>query len=280
MKYYSIFRKIKSPEGYFGSEITKPGPVISFLYSFFSHAIFVCMDEKFFDLKKDKQDRIINAALRCFALHGYKHASTDEIVAAAGVSKGLLFHYFGSKNGLYLFLCDYGSRYVQLSLRTEIKQPSTEYFELQEQLLRVENIITEKYPYMLLFLDSSVTERTPDAIEAVKAAGSGWRDAYGEIGSVTQPPIFMSREDASRLLQMIRYTKKSLLYSLLAQAMPEEASAEKTSEKKTSAKSKVSVSPVLPISDNSTPEDFRFFDSHEYNAEILRYFEMLRRMTV
>ena len=35
------------------------------------------MNSKFFDVKKDKQDAIINAALKTFALKGYKDASTD-----------------------------------------------------------------------------------------------------------------------------------------------------------------------------------------------------------
>ena len=38
------------------------------------------MNEKFFDLKKEKQDRMINAALKIFAKNGYRHASTDDMV--------------------------------------------------------------------------------------------------------------------------------------------------------------------------------------------------------
>ena len=38
------------------------------------------MNSKFFDLKKEKQDRMINGALKVFAMQGYRHASTDEIV--------------------------------------------------------------------------------------------------------------------------------------------------------------------------------------------------------
>ncbi len=45
------------------------------------------MNEKFFDLKKEKQDRMVNAALKVFAIHGYGHASTDDIVKEAGISK-------------------------------------------------------------------------------------------------------------------------------------------------------------------------------------------------
>ena len=76
------------------------------------------MNEKFFDLKKEKQDRMINGALKVFAASGYAHASTDEIVKEAGISKGLLFHYFISKLGLYTFVYDYSVRYLLLELST------------------------------------------------------------------------------------------------------------------------------------------------------------------
>lgn len=63
------------------------------------------MNEKFFDLKKEKQDRMINAALKVFAENGFRRASTDEMVKEAGISKGLLFHYLSARPGcmnLYL----------------------------------------------------------------------------------------------------------------------------------------------------------------------------------
>ena len=58
------------------------------------------VNEKFWDLKKSKQDNMINGSLKVFAAGGFRHASTDEIVAEAEVSKGLLFHYFYSKAGV------------------------------------------------------------------------------------------------------------------------------------------------------------------------------------
>lgn len=56
---------------------------------------------KFLELDKLKQDRIINAAMKEFALKGYKNASTNEIVKEAGISKGLLFHYFTNKKAYF-----------------------------------------------------------------------------------------------------------------------------------------------------------------------------------
>ncbi|ATW23524.1 hypothetical protein DCMF_00800 [Candidatus Formimonas warabiya] len=53
-----------------------------------------------------KRERVIDAALKEFS-KGYMAANTDVIVKEAGISKGLLFHYFGSKRGLFLFLIKY-----------------------------------------------------------------------------------------------------------------------------------------------------------------------------
>ena len=49
------------------------------------------MNEKFFDLKKEKQDRMINASLKVFAMNGYAHASTDDIVVRLESVRGYCF---------------------------------------------------------------------------------------------------------------------------------------------------------------------------------------------
>ena len=56
-----------------------------------AHNTEVQMNEKFFDLAREKQDRMINGAIEVFAKNGYKHASTDDMVKTVGVSKGLWF---------------------------------------------------------------------------------------------------------------------------------------------------------------------------------------------
>ena len=65
------------------------------------------MNEQFFHLPEEKQQAIINASLEVFATHEYKRASTDDIAAKAGISKGLLFYYFHNKKSLYLYIYDY-----------------------------------------------------------------------------------------------------------------------------------------------------------------------------
>ncbi len=48
-----------------------------------------------------RRERILSAAVREFAHNGLAGARIEKIAAAAGVNKQLLFHYFGSKDGLY-----------------------------------------------------------------------------------------------------------------------------------------------------------------------------------
>jgi len=48
-----------------------------------------------------RRDRILAAAVSEFSRHGFAGARVERIAASAGVNKQLLFHYFGSKDGLH-----------------------------------------------------------------------------------------------------------------------------------------------------------------------------------
>ena len=57
----------------------------------------------FESLPDAKRSAILHAGIQEFSRNAYAEASTDRITAAAGISKGLLFHYFGSKRAFYLY---------------------------------------------------------------------------------------------------------------------------------------------------------------------------------
>ncbi|TMZ42588.1 TetR/AcrR family transcriptional regulator, partial [Klebsiella pneumoniae] len=46
------------------------------------------------------QRRLLSAATRLFAEHGFDRTSVSQIVEAAGVTKGAMYHYFRSKDDL------------------------------------------------------------------------------------------------------------------------------------------------------------------------------------
>ncbi|MCB1103485.1 MAG: TetR family transcriptional regulator [Opitutaceae bacterium] len=47
------------------------------------------------------RERLLMVATRLFAQGGYRGTTVDEIVAAAGVNKRMVYHYFGDKERLY-----------------------------------------------------------------------------------------------------------------------------------------------------------------------------------
>ncbi len=145
------------------------------------------MNSKFFDVKKDKQDAIINAALKTFALKGYKDASTDVIVKEAGISKGLLFHYFTSKQGLYDFICDYSTKYMIMELTRTVKKSEKDLFSLMSQISQGRVRVMRNYPFMGRFLRSLKQETDPEALrvvgENVEDLDRTYRNIYAQIDS-------------------------------------------------------------------------------------------------
>lgn len=139
------------------------------------------MNGKFFDLKKEKQDRMINGALKVFALYGYAHASTDDIVREAGISKGLLFHYFESKIGVYRFVVDYCTRFLALELSTAKISDQLDFFEKEKVRFGALFRCAETYPYLPLFLLSVEREDVVEALEAIEKRRTALREALMDL---------------------------------------------------------------------------------------------------
>ena len=77
-----------------------------------------------------------------FATHGFKNASTNNIVKKLGIPKGSLFYWFGSKDNLYLFLVDISvKRFVEELAGATQKWPN-------EILARLRIIIESSFAFL------------------------------------------------------------------------------------------------------------------------------------
>jgi len=175
------------------------------------------MNEKFFDLKKEKQDRMINAALKYFGENGYKRASTDDMVREAGISKGLLFHYFGSKSGLYFFICDYSVRYLMLELTRVVSIKETDYFEVIKQIEYGKMQIMRTYPYLTGFLDKVVTEKEEEAVEVVKELKTKYEDYMETILIRIREKGYKQGIDSEKLHNIVDFTLRGIYDEFLKQ---------------------------------------------------------------
>lgn len=169
------------------------------------------MNGKFFDLKKEKQDRMINAALKVFAQKGYRHASTDDIVKEAAISKGLLFHYFGSKLGLYTFIYDYSVRYMVLELKSAVSDKATNLFEILKQVEFAKIQALKGYPYMQQFLNRSVSEDVNEALVAVEEMRGMLTETYDSLWAKIDFEKLPAGVDGNKLCKMIDFTVQGLM---------------------------------------------------------------------
>ncbi|HCQ90528.1 MULTISPECIES: TetR/AcrR family transcriptional regulator [unclassified Clostridium] len=116
------------------------------------------MFSKFLNLDVEKQDRILNAAMKEFAQKGFEKASTNEIVKEADISKGLLFHYFKDKKNLFLFLYDHCIDVSMNEFYKKINLDEKDFFIRLNQMSIIKFELLNKYPEMFRFIETAYME--------------------------------------------------------------------------------------------------------------------------
>jgi AcrR family transcriptional regulator len=90
----------------------------------------IIINAKFLELPEEKQRAILNAGFEVFAKSEYKRASTEEIAAKAGISKGLLFYYFHDKKTFYLFLFEQAAERIKSYVMDDAIGKIDDFFEM------------------------------------------------------------------------------------------------------------------------------------------------------
>lgn len=102
----------------------------------------------------DKRDRIVNAALEEFSRYGFSNTSTNNIVDNAAISKGLLYHYFGSKDRLYSVLKEFAVELAYRDVVDEINWNDSDIYRRITQYYKIKIKIAREYPYLFKFVES------------------------------------------------------------------------------------------------------------------------------
>ena len=143
--------------------------VILFLTESVNTILEVSRLENFLSLPVEKQNTIIDAALLCFGTNGYKKTSVSDIAAAAGISKALVFHYFGTKKALYLYLVDLCTHIIMNELDEKFDNTVTDFFARINLAANIEISAMKKHPAILSFLDSVYFENDDEVKANIKA---------------------------------------------------------------------------------------------------------------
>jgi TetR/AcrR family transcriptional regulator len=132
--------------------------------------------EKFLSLPLEKQNVIIDAALKAFSNNGYKKTSVSDIATAAGISKAMVFHYFGTKKALYLYLIEVCGSTLMNEVGAKFDNSVTDFFDRILLASHIEIAVMTKHPAISSFLNSMYYESDDEVkaeIEAVLASKEG-----------------------------------------------------------------------------------------------------------
>ena len=114
--------------------------------------------DEFLRLPEDKQKAIVSSAMRVFAASGYKKAYVSEIASAAGISKALVFYYFGTKKALYLFLVDHAYNLMMTELHGSKINETDDFFDRINRIASVELNLMKQQPAITGFMNSMYFE--------------------------------------------------------------------------------------------------------------------------
>lgn len=103
------------------------------------------------NVDEEKKINIINSAMKEFSKNTFQKASTNVIVEDAGISKGLLFHYFGSKDKLYKYLEYFSIKIITEKIVDELDWEQKDIFLRLKETSMLKFKVFQQYPYMADF---------------------------------------------------------------------------------------------------------------------------------
>lgn len=158
------------------------------------------MFDNFEKLPEDKKKKIIDVCIEEFAEYGYEKSSTNRIVEKAGISKGILFHYFKSKKKLFLYIFDFVIDYYMDKIKIYKEKINTnDLFErlVQWGLIKInifleEPVMYEMFAKTYLSIPKKIENEIYERLKHIKGDGL---------------EIFLEDIDMSRFREDINFDK-------------------------------------------------------------------------
>ncbi len=177
------------------------------------------MYSKFLAIDSEKQHRIINAALDEFAKKGYNAASTNEIVKASGISKGLLFHYFRNKKYLFLFLYDYCINETLKEFYEYMDMKERDFFKKLKQVLFIKMELVTRHPDIFKFLEVAYMETSSEIKSELDEKNTSFMDnALATMFQDIDASKFKDDIDVSKIVNIVFWTFEGFTQQLMKQS--------------------------------------------------------------
>jgi TetR/AcrR family transcriptional regulator len=175
--------------------------------------------EKFLCLRVEKQNIIIDAALKSFGTNGYKKSSVSDIATAAGISKAMIFHYFGTKKALYLYLIDLCVTILMNEIDEQFDNTVTDFFDRIKLSTSIEISVMKKHPAIPSFLTSVYFENESEVKEDIKVIFAKSEDLKSKIAfDGMDASKFKDGTDLKLFMKMLTWLADGYTSQLLSKA--------------------------------------------------------------
>jgi len=162
------------------------------------------LNSAFDNISEEKRQKIIAACIEEFADKGYKNASTNSMVKRAEISKGLLFHYFGSKKKLYLYLLDLAIDCFISKFYSYDEKLSSDIFERIMQRGVIKMKISSEDPLMSKLVMEAFIDTPQDMQEEITIR---YKKIYSEnmpiVSQDVDYSLFRDEIDANKAMEFI-----------------------------------------------------------------------------
>jgi AcrR family transcriptional regulator len=115
--------------------------------------------------RAEREEAMLKAAGLAFADHGFHRASMDAIAAAAGISKPMLYSYFGSKEGLYAAYIERSGQALLTALRNAAPTEASARERLSAGVLAFLTYVDEHRTGWAVLYNEAATRGGPVAAE-------------------------------------------------------------------------------------------------------------------
>ena len=176
------------------------------------------MNEKFFALSKEKQNRIINAGFRVFSRNSYRKSPVQEIAEEAGISKSLLFFYFKNKKELYLFLWKSVEKLVTETLKRSDIGNEKDLFDVMYKSLMIKMELLKDYPDIMNFSVKVYYEDDPEVKDDIRKVVNPYTElSTNKMLPKIDPKVFKDGLDLKKMYKQIYFASEGYLWQVSQQ---------------------------------------------------------------
>lgn len=120
-------------------------------------------------IRDERREQILQAALGVFARRGLAATKIGDIAAAVGLSHGLVYHYFASKDEVFTALVERALAGAIWVARAAAEQPGTPWEQLRWLTAAIMAGDRQQAEYVLIMLQAFTSDAVPETVKQLAA---------------------------------------------------------------------------------------------------------------